>query len=195
MRIEICGGIASGKTTLASSLAARGIREVNERFQENPFFSKFYLDPAKYAFETEITYLLQHFSQVHECVPTDRVVTDFSLALDLAYAHVTLGSSDREVFETVLNRCCAKISPPSLIVRLNCSIPSEMSRIQSRGRPAEQAISESFLQAIDDAIGYALKTKWYRGVPVVQVDSTVCDFRPGGKGREGLTSEIMTAVM
>ncbi|HRP37690.1 MAG TPA: deoxynucleoside kinase, partial [Candidatus Dojkabacteria bacterium] len=45
-RIEICGGIASGKTTLANLLARLDIEPILENFQTNPFWQAFYNDPA-----------------------------------------------------------------------------------------------------------------------------------------------------
>ena len=63
-RIEICGGIASGKTTLANLLARSNIDPILEDFQTNLFWRAFYADPAGTAFETEITFLLQHYHQI-----------------------------------------------------------------------------------------------------------------------------------
>jgi deoxyadenosine/deoxycytidine kinase len=57
-RIEIAGGIASGKTTLARLLRKVGLQAIHEQFRKNPFFTAFYEDPGYTAFETEITFLL-----------------------------------------------------------------------------------------------------------------------------------------
>ena len=52
VRIEICGGIASGKTTFAVLLNSLGYDPVYENFQSNPFWEAFYTVPEKYNFET-----------------------------------------------------------------------------------------------------------------------------------------------
>ena len=53
-RIEICGGIASGKTTLASLMKKLKVEVLFEDFKTNPFWKAFYVYPGKYIFETEI---------------------------------------------------------------------------------------------------------------------------------------------
>ncbi len=93
-RIEVCGGIASGKTTLANLLHKLDIPSTLENFAANPFMQQFYADPIKTAFETEITFLLQHYHQTKIAANLNkRFVCDFSFLLDLAYARVTLNSS------------------------------------------------------------------------------------------------------
>lgn len=55
LRIEVCGGIASGKTSIATLINRIGIKSIFENFKINPFWEAFYSDPINYAFETEIT--------------------------------------------------------------------------------------------------------------------------------------------
>ena len=65
MRIEICGGIASGKTSLAKLLEEHTIGTViYEDFKVNPFWEAFYNNPGEYIFETELTFTLQHYHEI-----------------------------------------------------------------------------------------------------------------------------------
>ena len=194
MRLETCGGIASGKTTLAAAVASVGLTPCHERFQENPFHAKFYADVSAYAFETEITYLLLHYSQIREALPTPGLATDFSLALDLAYAYVTLQPADQQTFAAVLDRVVEKIGTPSLIVRLECESRVELERIQTRNRQPEQSISLEYLDALDLAIDRALESRWFRSVPVVRIDSHRTDFREASDGREPVLQQIAASI-
>lgn len=194
MRIEVCGGIASGKTTLAAAMASLGLIPCHERFQENPFLTKFYADLPAYAFETEITYLLQHYSQIREALLAPRLATDFSLALDLAYAYVTLQPEDQQTFAAVLSRVFEKVGAPSLIVRLECDSRVELDRIQKRNRQPEQSISLEYLDALDSAIDRALESRWFRSVPVIRIDSHRADFRVAGDGREPVLQQIAASL-
>lgn len=194
MRIEVCGGIASGKTTLAAAEASLGLTPCHEQFQENPFLAKFYADVSAYAFETEITYLLQHYSQIREALPTPRLATDFSLALDLAYAFVTLQPEDQQTFAAVLNRVVEKVGVPSLIVRLECDSRVERDRIKKRNRQPEQSVSLEYLDALDVAIDRALASHWSRSVPVIRIDSHSADFRVAGDGREPVLQQIAASI-
>lgn len=179
-RIEVCGGIASGKTTLVSAVGHHMktiYTPVFEDFSSNPFYLKFYSDPAKYAFEAEITFLIQHFSQINECSVSNAVLLDYSLSLDLAYAYTTLMPSDRVLFESVLNRVLEKISKPSLILHVSCSVDTQYRRIIERGRPQERNIPMSYLENLNMSISRALGSNFFSDVPVISVNSDVCDFR------------------
>src|SRR5207302_1694437 len=79
IRIEICGGIASGKTTFAS-LFEQQAKIIYEDFQAVPFWQDFYAAPAEHAFETELSFLLQHYHQVKRAQSKGQslVVCDFS---------------------------------------------------------------------------------------------------------------------
>ena len=190
MRVEVCGGIASGKTTLAAGLAEVRFTPYHERFQDNPFFAKFYGNRDAYAFETEITFLLQHYSLLREADGGAMAVADFSLALDLAYADVTLEPADQDVFKSVLRRAIDKLGPPALIVRLDCDSGVELERIRARARKVEDSISFDYLDSIDTAIEAALASHWFAAVPVVRIDSHAMDFRAGAAGRAAVLQQV-----
>jgi hypothetical protein len=65
-RIEICGGIASGKTTLAYLLADGGECSLAlEKFRENPFWKRFYERPDLFAYEKKTTcFIAQHTGEI-----------------------------------------------------------------------------------------------------------------------------------
>lgn len=93
MRIETCGGIAAGKTTLASALKAcfPNSHTVLENAFSGDFLSDFYLDSKYYAYETEVFFLLQHMHQLkvgqRENMP---LVCEFSLEQDSFYGENNL---------------------------------------------------------------------------------------------------------
>lgn len=192
-RIEICGGIASGKSTLVQAFELAGVQAIYENFNSNPFFEDFYRDPSSFAFQTEITYLLQHYSAIDVALQTKGglVVADYSVILDLAYARVTLATADRRVFETVLDRVLEKIQMPQLLVKLECPPAIELQRIRARARPAETAIQLSYLAALNDAVNDALGDHRFKSLNVLRIDSEKKDFRPGGKDKEYVVAELL----
>ena len=135
IRIEICGGIASGKTTFASLFEERA-KIIYEDFQAVPFWQDFYAAPKEHAFETELSFLLQHYHQVKRAQSESQtlIVCDFSFALDAAYAHVSLNRGDIKAFLGVLQQVREHLSPPQLLIALNCPSGTEISRIHARGR-------------------------------------------------------------
>jgi deoxyadenosine/deoxycytidine kinase len=175
VRVEICGGIASGKTTLANLLRSVDRSTVLEDFSSNPFWRAFYADPNNTAFETEITFLLQHYHQIKLAADQKPSVCDFSLFLDYAYAQVTLKGSRFETFEHVYNEVCGHISPPSLLVHLECEPAVELERIRARGRDAENSITLDYLKSLNDCLD-ALVSKLPKAQKVLKLNSVICDF-------------------
>ena len=70
MYVAIEGVIGVGKTTLARLLQQAFDAEVLlEVFEENPFLSAFYNDRERYAFQTQIFFLLSRYRQQNRTVP------------------------------------------------------------------------------------------------------------------------------
>src|SRR5512138_2922214 len=79
MYIAIEGVIGVGKTTLARLLQPAFNAEILlEVFEENPFLSDFYADRERYAFQTQIFFLLSRYHQqrrtVHELIEAGKDV-------------------------------------------------------------------------------------------------------------------------
>lgn len=186
IRIEVCGGIASGKTTFAALLEGIGVNAVYEDFQANPFFYWFYSDPDKYSFETEITFLLQHYSSIKVAMEdSNKIVCDFSLYLDLAYARVTLNERKRQAFLAVYEEVQADLPKPDLLIHLRCSAETELQRIHTRGRKVEQTLSVEFLQKVNCSVERYIDE--LRGeVAILTVDSDKLDFANNRSVRDEL---------
>jgi deoxyguanosine kinase len=176
MRIEVCGGIASGKTTLAQLLACLNISPVLENFQANPFWKSFYADPVGTAFETEISFLLQHYHEIKAAARRGKpFACDFSLLLDFAYADVTLSGGRREAFERVLRQIREELPQPGLLVHLVCDPHVELERIRRRARDVEKSITLEYLEAINQALAEVLESEDGRS-KVFTIDSATVNF-------------------
>src|SRR5919112_1455167 len=175
-RIEICGGIASGKTTLATLMSKAGYETAFEHFKSNPFIQNFYSDPDLYSFETEICFLLQHYSQIKTTsLSSPIIVCDYSLYLDLSYAYVTLRRSHLSTFNTVYNTVTKEVGQPTLLVHLRCGAKAEMERIRLRQRPMEHSISIEYLERINSSLeGYVAQAR--KQTKVIELDSENLDF-------------------
>lgn len=175
-RIEICGGIAAGKTTFASLFAKIGFDVIYESFATNPFWDAFYSDPVSYTFEAEVTFTLQHYHQIKKQVKVGNpIACDFSFLLDLAYAEMGLQGSQLAAFKTVYEEIKKELPPPALIVHLQCDPEIELARIRARGRAVEKNISVEFLCALNVAVADQLNKA--RGhVPMLTIDSSRNNF-------------------
>lgn len=179
MRIEICGGIAAGKTTLCDVLSARGASPIYEDFKKNPFWEVFYANPSLYAFETEVTFMLQHYSALKGASSSMVHVCDYSMVLDLAYADVNLSGDRLGLFESLAHELEGEVGPPDLLVRLKCPEEVLLERIHKRARGVESAISLSYLQELDRALARRVAGL---SVPVVVIDSHACNYAVAPEG-------------
>lgn len=174
--IEISGGIASGKTTLARLLSGLDVYPVYEDFSANPFYKDFYRDPSANAFETEITFLLQHFHKIKKAQNKQRAFCcDFSLTLDVAYADVTLQERQRNVFMTVHDESREIIRYPDFTIHLKCDPIEELRRIHRRRRSPEQSITADYLTALNAALTKRVKRQSAH-TEIIEIDSGRIDF-------------------
>ena len=71
MYFAIEGVIGVGKTTLARLLQPTFNAEILlEVFEENPFLSNFYSDRSRYAFQTQIFFLMSRYHQQNNVIPS-----------------------------------------------------------------------------------------------------------------------------
>jgi deoxyadenosine/deoxycytidine kinase len=193
-RIEICGGIASGKTTLAELLREHGIAAVLERFDENPFWPLFCAEPRRYAFEAEVTFLLQHYSQMRDAHDLHEIFAyDSSLVQDMAYAQVNLGTEMLEVFEVVHGYARRSLPTPIMIVHLVCEAAVELGRILGRGRPQEAAITTEYLTSLNRQVQQNVDEA-RSGVRVVVIDSAAENFATDNATRARIGSRIVNEL-
>jgi len=70
--IAVEGPIGVGKTTLVQRLAERfEARIVLEAFEDNPFLARFYQDKERWAFSTQLFFLMSRFKQQQELAQPD----------------------------------------------------------------------------------------------------------------------------
>jgi deoxyadenosine/deoxycytidine kinase len=189
-RIEVCGGIASGKTTLARLLCRLDVSLVLENFQANPFWKPFYADPIGTAFETEISFLLQHYHEIKTAAKRGKpFACDFSLVLDLAYAYVTLSRGKRTAFESVLRQIREELPQPGLLVHLVCDPHVELERIRRRARDVEKSITLEYLEAINQALAEVLETEDGRS-KVFTIDSATVNFANDEEAKNSVIKAI-----
>lgn len=159
-RIEICGGIAAGKTSLTHVLEKEGFLTIYERFEDNPFLNKFYTDSEEdNVLETEMVFTLLHYNWIKRKKNEGNVVCDYSIFQDYCYAVNNLRKAERVVFESLYNYLMEQILPADLIIYLKCNVDCLLQRIKERDRGMEQTISKEYLQDNIDTIEKHLFTQ------------------------------------
>lgn len=193
-RIEICGGIASGKTTLAKRLVLGGILSNLERFRDNPFWRQFYRSPGTVAVETEITFLMQHYNQIKTSSENVQLqVCDFSIYLDRAYVDATLTQKQRHAFIAVYYQIIRELGTPTVLVYLQCGEYEQLRRVRRRRRDAEKGITLDYLHALNRALESHV-SEIRKNVNVVEIDSEIRDFARDDKVTREVREEIYHAL-
>jgi deoxyadenosine/deoxycytidine kinase len=195
-RIEIAGGIASGKTTLARLLGQNGrINAVHEQFRKNPFFEAFYRDPVGTAFETELAFLLQHYHLQRSAIRLNApYCADFSAVLDHAYACVTLGRIERKLFESILGRTEKVLQRRALLIVLDCPADIQLARIRRRNRAAESSISLGYLRKVNRALASRVASL-PASEEILRIDSGVVNFARDRAAARTVLQQIKSALV
>jgi deoxyguanosine kinase len=157
MYVAIEGVIGVGKTTLARLLQpAFQAALVLEVFEENPFLSDFYGDRQRYAFQTQIFFLLSRYYQQRRSVPEflkqgEPLITDYTFAKDALFARINLGGDELEMYYRVHDALAEKIPLPNLIVYLRADTDVLMQRIASRDRTYERNMEWNYIDQLNRA--------------------------------------------
>ena len=155
MYVAIEGVIGVGKTTLARLLQPAFDAEIIlEVFEENPFLSDFYSDRERYAFQTQIFFLLSRYHQqrrtVHEIIGTGKnLFADYTFAKDALFARINLQGDELDMYYKVHEALAEKIEKPDLLVYLQATTDTLMQRIALRDRPYERQMERAYIHDLN----------------------------------------------
>ena len=187
-RIEICGGIAAGKSTLTSLLERNGFSAVYERFDDNPFLKEFYQKEHDNALETELVFLLLHYNQLKGLGDENIIVSDYSLLQDYSYALQNMQDDEVKVFDNVYQYLSKNLSPVDLVIYLKCGIDCLLRRICERKREDEKTISREYLCRHIEVLEKVLQSI----DNVLIIDSENYDFR--GRDKNTVLDMVKKAI-
>jgi deoxyadenosine/deoxycytidine kinase len=192
--IAVEGVIGAGKTTLATILARRmNGRLILEKHDENPFLPDFYKDPARYAFQTQMFFLLSRYRQQLDLRQRDLfhqvVVSDYIFQKDRIFAVLTLDDREYALYEKVARLLERDILKPDLVIYLQASTRRLMANIRRRGRPYEKSISEDYIRSLVEAYNHFFFH--YTATPLLIVNMEGLDFVHNNEQLEDLLSQIM----
>jgi len=181
MYIAIEGVIGVGKTTLARLLQPAFDAELQlEVFEENPFLSDFYGDRARYAFQTQIFFLLSRYHQQRRSVPDilaagKNLIADYTFAKDSLFARINLNGDELETYKQVHEALAEKITLPDLLVYLRAGTDTLMQRIAMRDRSYERNMERAYI----DELNRTYEEFFSRPdevIPVLTIDTDPLDF-------------------
>jgi deoxyguanosine kinase len=181
MYIAIEGVIGVGKTTLARMLAPMFDADLLlEVFEENPFLSDFYSDRARYAFQTQIFFLLSRYHQQRRGVTAiiesgKSLLSDYTFAKDSLFARINLHGDELEMYKRVHEALAEKIPMPDLLVYLRADTDILMQRIALRDRTYERNMERNYINELNRAYEDFFSHP-YHETPVLTIETNPLDF-------------------
>lgn len=192
--IAVEGPIGVGKTTLVQRLAeyfpAKTIVEVVE---ENPFLPDFYQDQEKFAFQTQLFFLLSRYRQQQELWQPDLfnryIFSDYIFSKDRIFAQLTLSDNEMLLYDQVFQILDTRVLKPDLVVYLQARIDILLDRIKRRGRAFEKNFDPDYLKRL--ASTYNDYFFHYSDTPLLVVDTSDINVADSEEDFQDLVRSIL----
>ena len=177
--IAIEGPIGVGKTSLAKLLSKRlSAKLILEKFEDNPFLSEFYDDPTRFAFQTQLFFLLQRYQQQQDIRQVDMfhnlLISDYMFIKDRLFASLNLDDKEMNLYDSIANMMERNVINPDLIIYLQADTSTLMKNIDKRGRDFENNISYDYINALNEI--YTEYFFRYNDTPLVIINTNNIDF-------------------
>jgi deoxyadenosine/deoxycytidine kinase len=191
--IVVEGPIGVGKTSLVDLLSERlGARKLLEVAEDNPFLPNFYKDTRRYAFQTQLWFLLNRFRQQQDLLQFDlfrqTLVADYLFAKDKIFAYLTLEDHELSLYERVHALLQVRVPTPDLVIFLQASTEALLERIAIRGKAYEREIDRTYLAELNEA--YTHFFFHYATSPLLVVNTSDIDFVNRREDFEDLIKKI-----
>lgn len=191
--ISIEGVIGSGKTSLAKRISERlNAKIILEQFDNNPFLEKFYVDRKRFAFQTQMFFLINRFKQQQELHQEDlfaeHIICDYIFEKDRIFAYLNLSKDELNLYESIYPLLARTLRKPDLVIFLQSSADRLLYNIKSRNRKVERAITRSYIEELSEAYNHFFFR--YNSTPLLIVNSSDIDFVSNEKDFDELFKQI-----
>ncbi len=195
--IAIEGPIGVGKTSLVKLLGEKlSARTILEQFEENPFLADFYDDPERFAFQTQLYFLLQRYQQQQELRQVDifhnLLITDYMFIKDRLFASLNLNEKEMPLYETVATLLERNIINPDLVIYLQADTDTLMKNIHKRKRSFEKNMSRDYIDALNQVYNeYFFR---YQDTPLLIINTNNIDFVNNKKDLEEIINVVRKPI-
>jgi len=191
--IAIEGVIGAGKTSLAKKLKEKLNAElILEQFEVNPFLEKFYGDRKRYAFQTQMFFLINRYKQQQELnqenLFTEFLVSDYVFEKDRIFAYLNLNGEELKLYENIFPLLSRNLRNPDLVIYLQSGVERLMYNIKKRSRKIEKNLTKNYIEELSEAYNHFFFR--YTTTPLLIVNSTEIDFVNSEKDFEELYKQI-----
>ncbi|MEW6682053.1 MAG: deoxynucleoside kinase [Nitrospirota bacterium] len=173
------GPIGVGKTSLVTLLAEQlAGKAILEESENNPFLLRFYRDRWRWAFQTQLFFLLSRYRQQEEMAQhelfSNVTITDVFLPKDRIFASLNLSPDELVLYDQVYGLLRGRLPKPDLVIYLHAETDVLMQRVHQRGREYEKELTWEYLDALNRA--YNEFFFGYTDTPLLVLQTTEIDF-------------------
>ena len=177
--LAVEGPIGVGKTSLVKLLGKKlGAKMVLEEYENNPFLEDFYNDPERFAFQTQLFFLMNRYRQQQDLRQVDifhnLLITDYMFVKDRLFASLNLDDKELSLYDTVANLLERNVLKPDMVIYLQADTQTLMHNISKRGRDFETNMSFEYLDALGQV--YAEYFFKYQETPLIIINTNNIDF-------------------
>lgn len=155
--IAVAGNIGAGKSTLVRLLSQRlGWKAFFEPVTENPYLADFYSDMRRWAFHSQIFFLIQRLRAHRQLalypssVLQDRTVyEDAEVFARNLYLQGFIYQRDYDTYNELYQVLCESLPAPDLLIYLRAPVKVLYERILQRGRDYERRIDPDYLRQLN----------------------------------------------
>lgn len=198
--IAVAGNIGAGKSSLVDWLAKHmGMTPFFEPHDENPYLADFYQDMHRWAFSSQLFFLIKRFqihrqiaeqsSERHDSTPRGAgslpaaniaLVQDRTLYEDAEifarhlHRQGYIDDRDFQTYQDLYHTLRKELRPPDLMIYLRCPLRTLVKRIARRGRDFEKAIPRAYLKQLE-----VLYEEWFQEYnlsPTLVVETDRIDY-------------------
>ena len=175
--VGLAGNIGVGKTTFTEKMAeAFSWSPIFDSVADNPYLSDFYGDMNRWSFNLQIYFLHKRFSAQRDIeysnggVVQDRTIyEDVEIFARNLHEMGRLDNRDWETYRDLFYIMVGYLRQPDLIIYLQASTDTLLTRIHSRGRDYESSIDPEYLHQLN--VAYGQWTKNLKKIPVLKIET------------------------
>lgn len=191
--VVVEGPIGVGKTTLVHRLREKmDAQLVLEIVEENPFLPQFYSNPKRYAFQTQLFFLMSRFRQQKELYQEERpengFLADYHLLKDRIFAELTLEDEELALYKSVYESLALCVKKPDVLIYLTADEKSLIERIERRARPFEKDFDRRYLARLSER--YQHHFSIYADTPLLKLNTTRINYVTDEQPIEEIYTEV-----
>ncbi len=158
MILGICGNIGAGKSSLTALMEEHlGFRGVYEAVDESPFLQDFYSDMKRWAFHSQLFFLIKRFDFLKRVntegavILQDRTIyEDVEIFARNLHLMGYIDSRDWKLYLDTYKTLSDHLNRPTGLIYVKCSVPVLLKRIKKRGREFESDIKLEYISRLNE---------------------------------------------